>query len=154
MTLFYRSWRATVEDKEGNKKCFPRLVKMGKIIDTYELAIEIAEKSSLTPGDTLNVIDNLMLVMKRHLLNSRSVRLNGLGTFTIFCRARGNGVDTEEEVSSNQIKNLSVRFLPEYTVSGFEGKTRAMFQGVEFERIDRKEAEDEEHPIPDPDPGA
>lgn len=56
---------------------------MGKTVGTQALAESIAERSSLTPGDVQNVIRNLMLIMRMYLLNSRMVRLNGLGTFTM-----------------------------------------------------------------------
>ena len=59
------------------------LKKVGRAVDAQQLAEVIAEKSSLTPGDVHNVIRNLMTVMRSQLLNSRTVRLDGLGTFTM-----------------------------------------------------------------------
>ena len=61
-------------------------------IEEVKKAVEvIAEKSSLTPGDVHNVIRNLMTVMRSQLLNSRTVRLDGLGTFTMKARTRPLG---------------------------------------------------------------
>ena len=74
----------------------------------------IAEKSSLTPGDVHNVIRNLMTVMRSQLLNSRTVRLDVLGTFTMKARTRGKGVETPEEVNPNQVTALRCQFAPEY----------------------------------------
>ena len=101
-----------------------------------EIGAEVAKRSSMAPGDVLNVIDTMMDIIHQNLLNSRSVCLDGLGTFTVTCRSAGNGVDTEDDVTSNQITELKVRFTPSYTRSKFEGTTRAMFAGVTFERID------------------
>ena len=79
-----------------------------------------------------------MSIMKRHLLNSKSVCLDGFGTFTIICRARKMGVDSKEEVTPKQITDLKIRFTPSYTRNAFEGTTRAMFSGVDFEMYGKK----------------
>ena len=92
----------------------------------------MAERATLSVGDTKNVFDNLSRISKRHLLNSRSVCIDGLGTFTVICQARKTGVDTKDEVSPKQITALKVRFTPSYTRNSFEGTTRAMFTGVDF----------------------
>ena len=132
MPLFYKARQSALKSKDGKKKWFPILVKTGRAVSLLDMAAEVAEKSSLTPGDTLSVSQNLMAVMSRHLMNSRSVRLDGLGTFTVIGKAKGTGVDTEEEVSSLQFNGLRVRFTPEYTRNNTQGTTRAMFSKVEY----------------------
>ena len=98
MTLFYKAVQSTMATKAGDKKWHLNLVKIGKTVSTQQLAEMIAEKSSLTPGDVQNVIRNLMSTMRMHLLNSRTVRLNGLGTFTMKARTRGSGTEKAEDV--------------------------------------------------------
>lgn len=132
MTLFFKARKSTLASKDGKKKWFPVLVKVGKPVSLIDMAEEVAEKSSLTPGDVLSANRNLMSVMSRHLLSSQSVRLDGLGTFTVIFKANGTGVDTEEEVNSLQINGLRVRFTPEYTRNNSEGITRAMFAKVKY----------------------
>lgn len=83
MPLIYKPYQATLANKEGQKLYYPRLVKFGKMVNTQKMAELIAEKASLTAGDVHNVIRNLMSVMREQLLNSRTVRLEGLGTFTM-----------------------------------------------------------------------
>ena len=95
----------------------------------------IAEKASLTPGDVHNVIRNLMSVMREQLLNSRTVRLEGLGTFTMLAKAGGKGVVLESKVSSSQIVSLRGQFTPEYTRSADGVTTRALTSGVEFVHV-------------------
>ncbi len=140
MTLFFKARKSTLASKDGKKKWFPILVKVGTPVSLIDMAEEVAEKSSLTPGDVLSANRNLMTVMSRHLLNSQSVRLDGLGTFTVISKANGTGVDTEEEVSSLQINGLRVRFTPEYTRSNAEGTTRAMFSKVKFAKWGGKDS--------------
>lgn len=54
--------------------------------------------------------------MRKELLNSRSVRLEGLGTFTMKACTQGHGVDQEEEVSPNQVAALRCLFTPNILV--------------------------------------
>lgn len=105
------------------------------MVNTQKMAELIAEKASLTPGDVHNVIRNLMSVMREQLLNSRTVRLEGLGTFTMIAKAGGKGVVLESKVSSSQIVSLRCQFTPEYTRSADGVTTRALTSGVEFVHV-------------------
>ena len=118
MPLIYKPYQATLANKEGQKLYYPRLVKFG-----------------LTAGDVHNVIRNLMSVMREQLLNSRTVRLEGLGTFTMIAKAGGKGVELESKVSSSQITSLRCQFTPEYTRAANGSATRALTTGVEFVHI-------------------
>mgnify|MGYP001156398536 CR=1 FL=1 len=134
MPLFYKAVQSPIANKAGAKLWHLNLVKAGGTVATQQLAEVIAEKSSLTAGDVQNVVRNLMSVMREYLLNSRSVRLDGLGTFTMKACTRGKGVESADKVSPNQITALKCRFTPEYTRSAALGTTRALWQGVEFEK--------------------
>ena len=57
------------------------------------------------------------------MLDSKTVRLDGLGTFTMKARTRGRGVDKEEEVNPNQVAALLCHFTPEYTRPAAIGTT-------------------------------
>lgn len=133
MPLLYKALQSSLPSKDGKKKWHPRLVKFKRVVDTQKIGEMIAAKSSLTPGDVHNVVRNMVDVMADSLLNSRTVRLDGFGTFTVIVKANGKGVDTPEEVSPSQINHLKIQFTPSATrTSG--GTTRAMFNGVEYER--------------------
>lgn len=132
MTLFFKARKSTLASKDGKKKWFPVLVKVGRPVALVDMAEEVSEKSSLTPGDTLSAVRNLMSVARRHLMNSQSVRFDGFGTFTVIGKAQGTGVDTEEEVNALQFNGLRIRFTPEYTRNKAEGTTRAIFSKIEY----------------------
>ena len=153
MTLFYKPRQSNIVSKDGVKKWHPRLVKVGKVIDTQKVGELIAEKASLTPGDVHNVIRNLMSVLREQLLNSRTVRLDGLGSFTILANASGRGVNKADDVSASQIGALRVQFTPTSTRSpSTRGATRALFSGVEYQRwTGTEDAETPDEPV---DPGA
>lgn len=136
MPLIYKAQQSALESKDGKKKWHPRLVKIGDAVTASEMSEEIAKRSSLSSGDVLNVIDHLMDVMRTHLLNSRSVKLDKLGNFTAIIRSGGKGVDTEEEVNTDQISELKIRFTPAYTHNRINGTTRALFANVKFEKYD------------------
>ena len=70
-----------------------------------------------------------MTVMRSQLLNSRTVRLDGLGTFTMKARTRGKGVAKSEDVNPNQVTALRCQFTPEYTRPAAIGTTRACSRG-------------------------
>ena len=111
MPLFYYARQSSLATKEGAKLWHLSLKKVGRAVDAQQLAEVIAEKSSLTPGDVHNVIRNLMTVMRSQLLNSRTVRLDGLGTFTMKARTRGKGVAKSEDVNPNQVTALRCSLL-------------------------------------------
>ncbi|NDV83355.1 HU family DNA-binding protein [Bacteroides sp. 51] len=139
MPLLYKALQSSLPSKDGKKKWHPRLVKFRKVVDTQKVGEMIADKSSLTAGDVHNVIRNLVAVMSDLLLNSRTVKLDGLGTFTVIAKANGNGVDASEEVNPNQINHLRIKFTPSATRNS-GGTTRAMFNGVEYERWEGRSA--------------
>ena len=136
MPLFYKAVQSPIANKAGAKLWHLNLVKAGGTVATQQLAEVIAEKSSRTAGDVQNVVRNLMSVMREYLLNSRSVRLDGLGTFTMKACTRGKGVESADKVSPNQITALKCRFTPEYTRPAAIGTTRALTQGVQFLHAD------------------
>ena len=134
MPLLYYARQSQLKTKDGVKQWHLTLKKVGRVVSLQQLGEMVAEKCSATPGDVHNVIRNLMSVMRMQLLNSRTVRLDGLGTFTVIARTRGKGVDKEKDVNPNQVTSLHFMFTPEYTRPAALGTTRALWQGVEFEK--------------------
>ncbi len=136
MPLFYKPTQASLPDKEGNKLWFPCLVKTGYMIDLDVLAQRLCEYSNVMPGEVHNVVRNLMSIMITELQNGNSVKLNGMGTFTLKVRSKGNGVMTADEVSPSQITGLRCMFTPEYFRPSGLNTTRAIENGVVFKHID------------------
>lgn len=138
MSILFKAVQSSLKSKDGKKKWHPRVVRVGKVIDTQTLGKLVAAKSALSDGDVHSVIRNLVAVIGHELMNSHTVQLDGLGTFTVVMHATGNGVDTFEEVNHRQIKRVTVHFSPAYTMNPGGGTTRALFDGVSFERIDTR----------------
>ena len=71
--------------------------------------------------------------------------MDGLGTFTMKARTRGKGVANEKDVNPNQVTALRCQFTPEYTRPAAIGTTRALLQGVEFEKWTGKVTDESEN---------
>lgn len=139
MAVLFKGFQSPLPDKEGQKLFYPRVMLTGNV-GTNLIAAEIAELSSLSTGDTKNVIDNLVTVMTRHLQASESVTLDGLGTFRPTLHTRGKGVKTLEEVSATQ-SVLYVCFTPCSTrKSDRTVATRSLVTGAKFTRYDKTAA--------------
>ncbi len=65
----------------------------------------------MAPADVLAVLRSLSDSMVKYLVENRSVKLDGIGNF--YLTERGNGVDTADVVSPQQINKVMVRFLAE-----------------------------------------
>ena len=121
--LIYKAVQSNIASKDKKKKWHPCLIKMGNVVDTQMIGETIAERSSLTAGDVHNVI--------------RTVKLEGLGTFTMVCQSRCKGVDAEADVSPAQITGLRCQFTPEYTRDAGGNITRALIQGASYIHVNQ-----------------
>ena len=133
MPLNFRAFQSSLKTNDGEQLWYPILVKNG-MVTLPQIAKKIAEKSSLTVGDVYNVVNCLISEMNDKLMNGHSVRLDDLGSFTAISKSNGKGVKTGEEVNANQIKALRIQFTPTSKRTSFQGVTRALFDGVEFQR--------------------
>ena len=59
MAVLYKTVQSILANKAGVKVFYPRVVLKGHV-STDQIAREISEYSSLSKGDTKNVIDNLV----------------------------------------------------------------------------------------------
>jgi predicted histone-like DNA-binding protein len=75
-----------------------------------EIASELADRSSLSQGDVLNVLRNLVEVLPVFLKLGQTIRLEGFGTFHIVVQSEGT--DTPEELTTHNVKKARIVFLP------------------------------------------
>lgn len=135
MPIIYKGFQSILKTKAGEALFYPRVVLTGNV-STDQIAREIAEYCSLTPGDTKNTIANLVRVLTTHLQASESVTLDGLGTFQLAMKSTGKGVKTKDEVSATQA-TITVRFHPSVTRNlDRTVATRSMVTGVKCVRMD------------------
>lgn len=73
-----------------------------------DLSQDLAELSSLSPGDVQNVITNLINELPKWLMEGNSVKLDGLGIFRLSFSS--DGAADKKEISANSIKDIRIIF--------------------------------------------
>lgn len=76
------------------------------------IAERIQRICSMTKGDVLAVLTEMVSVMKDELQNSNNVKLDGLGMFSIGVRTKG-ALSEEEFNASKNIRSFVVNFVAE-----------------------------------------
>lgn len=106
--MFYRLVQKANPLDQEHKQRYATSVNAGKI-DTRMIAKTLSQKSSLTTGDVMNVLENLLEEIPRRLSQGYSVSLWELGTFRLSLSSQG--VKEQKEFNTRTIKKKVV-FLP------------------------------------------
>lgn len=117
--------------KNGGKLHYARAVHPSTVtLDT--IAERIQHNCSMTKGDCLAVMNEMITVMKQELQNSNKVRLDGLGTF--YLSMISSGAISEELYDINRcLKGFRVKYLAEGKKQN--GKlTRTFTDGLKVKR--------------------
>ena len=101
--------RVNPRDLTLPKKFYAKL-KSGDDVSFEELAEEISKVSSLNYGEVMGALGTFIVFIEIQLSHGRPVRLSTLGTF--YLSLNSEGVDTEEELTSEAIKKAHIRFRP------------------------------------------
>lgn len=116
--------KANPQNRE-KKKWYANSVNQGSV-SQHKMAQIIASKSSLTQGDVLNVIQNLLEEMPKILMDGKSINLEGLGSFRLTIASEGT--ETEKDFSTSSIKGVKVVFTPSMQI-------KKEISQVKFERV-------------------
>lgn len=135
--MFYREKQDTMPDKDGNQLWRPEVVRTGQTVNVKELSKHISHATTLTQADVSAVLLSLPEAMNVHLNQGHTVRLDGLGTYTVYGRSKRNGVVDKSKVRPSQFTSLVLKFTPEYTMNVGGSRTRALLDNVEFIHINR-----------------
>lgn len=101
--------RSNPLDKDQNPKYYAQMENEG-VADLYSLMKQITKYSSLSLGDVLNVLENMIDAASLFLLMGRGVRVGRLGMLRIILKSEG--VDTPEEFNYNLIHRVKLQFTP------------------------------------------
>ncbi|MDE5581155.1 MAG: HU family DNA-binding protein [Treponemataceae bacterium] len=96
-------------DRKSDSKYYA-VAAYGEEIDVNDLAKEISKSCTLTPTDIVAVIESFLDKMPQYLKNSNRIRLNKFGIFKLSFSSVGQ--ESEDDVSSKDIKNVRVLFMP------------------------------------------
>ena len=112
-------------------------VKALETMNTRKLAQHISEHGSIyTPDVVYGVLEKFRSCLLEMLLNSKKVKIEGLGTFYCTLENEKNGANRKEDYNVNKhMKALHIRFLPEQTTEE-NISSREFIKQAEFIDID------------------
>ena len=128
------------QNKNTTSKIYGKWFAQAKSVETLntrKLASHTAEHGSIyTPDVVFGVLEKFRSCMLEMLMNSRKVKIDGLGTFYCTIENQKGGAATKQEFSPNSnLKALHIRFLPdqeaETNISSREFIKKAEFVNAE-----------------------
>ena len=117
------------------KKFYPVIsYKYDTPVTLREVALELSVNSGISEGATLSVLKDFRALLRKVLLNGRSLNLDGLGYF--YLAAKSAGKLSAEELSANDISGLRVCFRANKDIRlTANGALRT--RGLAFKDLDR-----------------
>ena len=114
--ILYEVYQNDIKDSESVMygKWYARLKSIETLTMT-KLAKHISEHGSVFTEDVVEgVMKKFKTCLLEMLLESKKVKIAGLGTFYLTCECQKGGADKEEDFNVNQhLKALHIRFLPD-----------------------------------------
>jgi predicted histone-like DNA-binding protein len=146
--IIYEVYQNQNEHNAAFGKWYGR-VKYLESMNTRKLSNHIAEHGSIyTPDVVYGVMEKFRSCLLEMLLNSKKVKIEGLGTFytTLEC-VKGGAVSKDKFNVLKDVKGLHIRFLPEQEQEQ-NISSREFLKQAEFINIDNllpKEEDEEEN---------
>ena len=144
--IIYEVYQNQNEHNSAYGKWYGR-VKYLESLNTRKLSNHIAEHGSIyTPDIVYGVMEKFRSCLLEMLLNSKKVKIEGLGTFytTLECQ-KGGAVSKDKFNILKDVKGLHIRFLPEQeqenNISSREFLKQAEF--INVESLTKKEDEED-----------
>ncbi len=81
------------------------------LVDETQVAMDLAEETTLNPSEAMMAIRQLRKIVLRRLLAGESVKLGNWGSFSVTLSSMG--VATKEEVNAKNIKSVNLNFQPD-----------------------------------------
>ena len=134
--IFYLLKQNKVKNSKIKGKWFAH-GKSVEVMNTRKMANHIAEHGSIyTPDVVFGVLEKFRSCLLEMLLNSRRVKIDGLGTFFTTIENEPGGVAKKEDFSpQKKLKALHIRFMPdqeaETNISSREFIKKAEFVSAE-----------------------
>ena len=161
--ILYEVYKNDIKDSESVMygKYYARL-KSIETLNMPKLARHISEHGSVFTEDVVEgVMKKFKSCLLEMLLESKKVKVAGLGTFYLTCECQKGGADKEEDFNVREhLKALHIRFLPDQTAED-NLSSREFIKKAEFVNVktllsgkDDEEIENQEHtPTPSPNGG-
>ena len=135
--ILYEVYQNDIKDSESVMygKWYARL-KSIETLSITKLAEHISSHGSVFTADVVEgVMKKFKSCLLEMLLESKKVKIAGLGTFYLTCECQKGGADKESEFNVNQhLKALHIRFLPDQTAED-NISSREFIKKAEFVNI-------------------
>ena len=135
--ILYEVYQNDIKDSESvlYGKWYARL-KSIETMSMTKLAKHISEHGSVFTEDVVEgVMKKFKTCLLEMLLESKKVKVAGLGTFYLTCECQKGGADKESDFNVNQhLKALHIRFLPDQTAED-NLSSREFIKKAEFVNI-------------------
>ena len=109
------------QDPQGPRKFYPSFKRNGRTT-RRTLAVEAADRSTLSDADMDAALANLLTLIPKHLASGQIVDLGDFGTFRLTIRTEGS--ETEDEVTTRNIRKVNVRFTPGHAFKEMLGEVK------------------------------
>ena len=98
------------------------------IVSEIELGEMIAYETTVNPMEAAMVLRQLGKILPAVLMDGKSVKLGGIGTFNV--KLRTEGASSRDELTARNVKEVRINFNP-------DTKTREAMQRAEFVWVDK-----------------
>ena len=147
--ILYEVKQNTNETSRAFGKWYAR-AKAIETLNTRKLAQHIAEHGSVYTSDVVfGVLEKFRICLIEMLLNSKKVKIDGLGTFYTTLECKGAASKEDFNVQEN-VKALHIRFLPEQeqemNISSRQFIKKAGFVSIDLLKPDAVAPEPEPEP--------
>ena len=126
-------------------------VRYVETLNTRKLANHIADHGSIyTPDVVYGVLEKFRSCLIEQLLDSKKVKIDGLGTFycTLKNRVKKGGAATKEKYDIKEyVGGLHIRFLPELELE-MDISSRQFLKKAKFISVDQLKPDTEPEPEP------
>ena len=112
--IIYQKYQNNNMESKAYKKWYAR-IRSVETLNTRRLANHISEHGSIyTPDVVYGVLEKFRSCLVEQLLNSKKVKIEGLGTFYASMECTKGGAASEDKFNTNEhIQGIHIRFLPE-----------------------------------------
>ena len=148
--IIYQKYQNKNMESRAYQKWYAR-AKSIETLNTRKLANHISEHGSIyTPDVVYGVLEKFRSCLVEQLLNSKRVKIEGLGTFYSSMECTKGGAETEDKFNVNEhIKGIHIRFLPEQAQE-LNLSSREFLKKCDFIDVNTLAGTTPEEPEPEP----
>lgn len=128
MSIFLKPVQRTNPLKPDEAKKWYPVQYTTKMVDENEVAMLIADETTLNPMEAAMAIRQLRKVVQRLLLDGKSVKLGDWGTFNITLNTEG--AERKEDLTAHNVKRVNINFQP-------ADEMKAAMQKADFVWLDK-----------------